>query len=191
MSDTDLDEELQYPDHPINTDEKEEGECTDQEDPDDMPPLVSADDKNTYPSDPWNDGDKFLQEGLYSLEPEPDYEEYGVPDGTIQRSEILHQVHSMHRCVDEVKRIVQTIITSQENVREILIQRAEVLFKVNNVQRSMGDVSKTVKKVSGTQEGMKDILRDLHDIIKDMERMDESEPQDTELLQKIKTLAKE
>ena len=41
LSDTDLDEELQHPDHPIDQDEKEEGECTDQEDPDDMPPLVS------------------------------------------------------------------------------------------------------------------------------------------------------
>ena len=43
LSDTDLDEELQHPDNPIDKDEKEEGKCTDQEDPDDMPPLVPDD----------------------------------------------------------------------------------------------------------------------------------------------------
>ena len=39
MSDTDLDEELQHPDCPIEVDTKEEGECTDEDDQD-MPPLV-------------------------------------------------------------------------------------------------------------------------------------------------------
>ena len=39
VSDTDLDEELQHPDHPIEVYTKEEGECTDQDDQD-MPPLV-------------------------------------------------------------------------------------------------------------------------------------------------------
>ena len=129
LPDTDLDEELQHPDHPIDQDEKEEGECTDQQDPEDMPPLVSDDDQ-AYPPYPLNDGAKLLQDKLYLLEPEPNYEEYGVPDGTIQRREILLQVTSMHRCIDEVKRIAQVISTSQENVREILIQRAEVWLKV-------------------------------------------------------------
>ena len=95
LSDTDLDEELQHPDHPIDQDEKEEGECTDQEDSEDMPPLVSDDDQ-ACPPDPWNDGAKFLQDRLYSLEPEPNYEEYGVIEGTILK------ISSMYRCVDEV-----------------------------------------------------------------------------------------
>ena len=64
LSDTDLDKELQHPDHPIDQDEKEEGECTDQEDLDDIPPLVSEDD-NTYPPDPWNDEAKTLQDNLF------------------------------------------------------------------------------------------------------------------------------
>ena len=34
MSDTDLDEELQHPDHPIEDSAKEEGECTDEDEPD-------------------------------------------------------------------------------------------------------------------------------------------------------------
>ena len=41
MSDTDLDEELQHPDHLIEDCIKEEGECTDEDDQD-MPPLVDV-----------------------------------------------------------------------------------------------------------------------------------------------------
>ena len=41
MSDTDLDEELQHPDHPIENYTKEEGECTD-EDESDIPPQMDA-----------------------------------------------------------------------------------------------------------------------------------------------------
>ena len=41
MSDTDLDEELQHPKHPIKSQDKEEGEWTDT-DEDDVPPLVDS-----------------------------------------------------------------------------------------------------------------------------------------------------
>ena len=86
MSDTDPDEELQYPNHPIEVDTKEEGEFTDQDDQD-MPPLldVSTDEAQTkeFLPDPWNDSAFTLQERLdqvrwESLEPEPNYELYGV-----------------------------------------------------------------------------------------------------------------
>ena len=86
MSDTDLDEELQHPDHLIEDCAKEEGECTD-EDEQDMPPLVdtSTDEAQTKecPLDPWNDSAFTLQERLdqirwESLEPEPNNELYGV-----------------------------------------------------------------------------------------------------------------
>ena len=82
MSDTDLDEELQHPDHPIKVDTKEEGECTDQDDQD-MPPLVdeSTDETQTkeFPPGPWNDSAFTLQERLDqvrwgSMETEPNYE---------------------------------------------------------------------------------------------------------------------
>ena len=67
MSDTDLDEELQHPDHPTDGDTKEEGECTDQDDQD-MPPLVddSTDEAQTkeFPPDPWNDSAFTLQDRL-------------------------------------------------------------------------------------------------------------------------------
>ena len=65
MSDTDMDEKLKQPDHPIEVDTKEEGECTDQDDQD-MPPLVdeSTDEAQTkkFPPDPWNDSALTLQE---------------------------------------------------------------------------------------------------------------------------------
>ena len=92
MSDTDLDEELQHPDHPIEDGTKEEGECTDEDDQD-MPPLVdvSTDEAQTkeFPPDPWNDSAFTLQERLdqikwESLEPEPNYELYGVNRGDEQ-----------------------------------------------------------------------------------------------------------
>ena len=58
MSDTDLDEELQHPDHPIGDCTKEKGECTDEDDQD-MPPVVdvSTDEAQTKecPPDPLND----------------------------------------------------------------------------------------------------------------------------------------
>ena len=89
MSDTDLDEELQHPDDPIEVDTKEEGECTDQDDQD-MPPLVneSTDETQTkeFPPDPWNDSAFTLQERLdqvrwESMETGPNYEMYGVERG--------------------------------------------------------------------------------------------------------------
>ena len=66
MSDTDLDEEFQHPDHPIE-DCAKEGECTDEDDQD-MPSLldVSTDEAQTKecPPDSWNDNAFTLQERL-------------------------------------------------------------------------------------------------------------------------------
>ena len=66
MSETDLDDKLQHPDHPIEDYAKEEGECTDQDEP-----LVDAshDEAQTkeYPPDPWNDSAFTLQERLNQI----------------------------------------------------------------------------------------------------------------------------
>ena len=65
MSDTDLDEELQHPKHPIASQDKEEGEWTDE---DDVPPLIDVSDEESkrkeLPPDPWNDTAFDLQEKL-------------------------------------------------------------------------------------------------------------------------------
>ena len=188
LSDTDLDEELQHPDHHIDKDEKEEGECTDQEDPDDMPPLVSDAD-HTYLPDPWNDGAKSLQERLYSLEPEPDYKGYGVPEGTIQRREILLQINGMHRCVDEVKRTVQAISNSQNNVQEI--SKAEILYKVNTINRSVENILASMEQVGESQNRVKDILGDLYEIIKDTREWKMVNLKTLNYYRRLMTLAKE
>ena len=129
MSDTDLDEELQHPEHPIKVDTKEEGECTDQDDQD-MPPLVddSTDEAQTkeFPPDPLNDSAFTLQERLdqvrwESMEPEPNYELYGVERGDEQRQEILPEVGRMHRYVDQMKKMLQSIGESQDNLKDFMI----------------------------------------------------------------------
>ena len=105
MSDTDLDEELQHPDHPIEVDTKEEGECTDEDDQN-TPPFVdvSTDETQTkeFPPDPWNDSAFTLQERLdqvrrESMEPESNYELYGVDKGDEQRLGILL---NLEKCID-------------------------------------------------------------------------------------------
>ena len=194
MSDTDLDEELQHPDHPIEDYTKEEGECTDQDEPN-IPPHASHDETQTkeYPPDPWNDSAFTLQVRLNqirweSLKPEPNYEEYGVSRDERQRQEILLQVGRMHRCVDQMKSMMQSISNSQDNLKDFLNQRAEVLLKVNQINRSVKDVTYTVNDVSEAQDSIKNILKDLYDIINDMNR-DRNEPQDFELLQKINDIS--
>ena len=127
MSDTDLDEELQHPEHPIEVDTKEEGECIDEDDQD-MPLLVdgSTDEAQTkeFPPDPWNDSAFTLQERLdqvrwESMEPEPNYELYGVERGDEQRQEILFEVGRMYRCVEQMKKMLQSIGESQDNLKEL------------------------------------------------------------------------
>ena len=44
-------------------------------------------------------------------------------------------------------------------------------------------------EVGESQNRVQEILGDLYDIIKDMNRMDDGEPPDTELLQKIKDIS--
>ena len=65
MSDTDLDEKLQQPDHSIEDYTKEEGECTDEDEPD-IPPQVDSSTEEAQtrecPPDPWNDSAFTLQD---------------------------------------------------------------------------------------------------------------------------------
>ena len=123
MSNTDMDEGLQQSGQPIQVDTKEEGECTDQDDQD-MPPLVDestdeAQTKDFPPADPWNDSAFTLQERLDqvrwdSLEPEPNFELYGYNRCDDQRQEILLEMGRIHRCVDQIKKMLQSIGESQE-----------------------------------------------------------------------------
>ena len=184
MSDTDLDEELQHPKHPIASQDKEEGEWTDT-DEDDVPPLVDISDEESkgkeLPLDPWNDTAFDLQEKLKRwdlIEPEPDYEEYGLTRDDLQRLNLHHQVERMHRCVDEMKIMLKTISTSQDDMKKLMTQRAEVLLKIIQTKRMVKDVNHSIETVSESQDSIKNILKDLYDIINSMNKYDRSDSQD-------------
>ena len=184
MSDTDLDEELQHPKHPIASQDKEEGEWTDT-DEDDVPPLIDVSDEESkgkeLPPDPWNDTAFDLQEKLkrWDLkEPEPDYEEYGLTRDDLQKQNLQHQVERMHRCVDEMKIMLKTISTSQEDMKKLMTQRDEVLLKIIQTNRMVKDVNQSIETVSESQDSIKNILKDLYDIINSMNKYDRSDSQD-------------
>ena len=181
-SDTDLDEELQHPKHPIPSQDKEEGEWTDE---DDIPPLIDISDEESkgkeLPPDPWNDTAFDLQEKLTRwdlMEPEPDYEEYGLTREDLQRHNLQHQIQRMHRCVDEMKIKLKTISTSQEDMKKKMTQRDEVLLKITQTNRMVKDVNHSIETVSESQDSIKNILKDLYDIINYMNKYDKSDSQD-------------
>ena len=184
MSDTDLDEELQHPKHPIKSQDKEEWEWTDT-DEDDVPPLVDISDDESkgkeLPPDPWNDTAFDLQEKLKRwdlIEPEPDYAEYGLTRDDLQRLNLQHQVERINRCVDEMKVMLKTIGTSQEDMNKLMTQRAEVLLKIIQTNRMVKDVNQSIETVSESKDSIKNILKDLYDIINSMNKYDRSDSQD-------------
>ena len=168
-SDTDIDAGLQQADQPIEVDTKEEGECTDQDDQE-MPPLEdeSMDDESqarTFPPDPWDDSAFTLQDRLdqvrwESLEPEPNFETYGYDRGEEQRQEIFLEMERIHRCVDQVKKMLQSISESQENLKDFMIQKATIKLQVNQISRDVQGITQSINTVSESQDSMKNILKD-------------------------------
>ena len=133
-SNADMDAGLQQADQPIEVDTKEEGECTDQDDQD-MPSLedesMDAEPQTKpFPPDPWNDSAFTLQDRLNqvrweSLEQEPNFELYGYNRGDEERQEILLEMGRIHRCVDQVKKMLKSIDESQENQKDFMIQKQQ------------------------------------------------------------------
>ena len=182
MSDTDLDEELQHPKYPIASQDKEEGESTDEEK---IPLLIDGSDgeskERELPPDPWNDTAFDLQEKLRGwdlIEPEPDYEEYGLTRDDLQRHNLQQQVERMHRCVDEMKIKLKTISTSVEDMKKLMTQKDELLLTITQTKRMVKDVSQSIETVSESQDSIKNIMKDLYDIIKSMNKYDKSDSQD-------------
>ena len=190
-SDIDMNAGLQQADQPIEVDTKE-GECTDQDDQD-MPPLEDEfmDDESqikTFPPDPWNDSAFTLQDRLNqvrweSLEPEPNFELYGYDRGEEQRQEILLEMGRIHRCVDQMKKMLQSIGKSQENLKDFMIQKATIKLQVNQISRDVQGLTQSIDTVSESQVSMKNILQDLYDIINEMNNPNRGDPTDFELMQ--------
>ena len=196
VSDTGMDAGLQQADQPIEVDTKEERECTDQDDQD-MPPLEdeSTDESTkTFPPDPWNDSAFTLQDRLdqvrwESLEPEPNFELYGYNRGDEQRQEILLEMGRIHRCVDQMKKMLQSIGESQENLKDFMIQKATIKLQVNQISRDVQGITQSIDTVSESQDSMKNILKDLYDIINEMNNPNGGDSTDFELMQKINDIS--
>ena len=200
-SDTDSDagqQQAGQPDQPIEVDTKEEGECTDQDDQD-MPPLedASMEDEtqtNTFPPDPWNDSAFTLQDRLNqvrweSLEPEPNFELYGYDRSDEERKDILIEMGRMHRCVDQMKKMLQSIGESQENLKDFMMQKATIKLQVNQISRDVQGITQSIDTVSESQYSIKNILQDLYDIINEMNNPNRSDSPDVELMQKINDIS--
>ena len=94
----------------------------------------------------------------------------------MQRLNLQHQVERMHRCVDEMKVMLKTISTSQEDMKKLMTQRTEVLLKIIQTNRMVKDVKHSIETVSESTDSIKNIVKDLYDIINAMNKYDEVIP---------------
>ena len=79
------------------------------------------------------------------IEPEPDFEEHGLTRDDLQRQNLQHQVERMHRCVDEIKIMLKTISTSQEDMKKLMTQTDEVLLKIIQTNRMVKNVNQSIE----------------------------------------------
>ena len=88
-----------------------------------------------------------------------------------------------------MKKMLQSIGESQDNLKDIMIQKATIKLQVNQISRNVEEITHSVNAVSESQDSIKSILKDLYDIINDMNNPDRSDSQDFELLQKINDIS--
>ena len=176
---------------------KEEEECTDQDDQE-MPPLEDAsmeeDENNTFPPDPWNDSAFTLQDKLNqlrweSLEPEPNFELYGYASYDEERKNMLIEMGRMHRCIDQMKRTLQSISESGENLKDFMIQKATIKLQVNQISRDVQGIIQSIHSLSEAQHLIRDFLHGFYDIIKEMNNPNRGDPMDFELMKKINDIS--
>ena len=74
----------------------------------------------------------------------------------------------MHRCIDQMKRTLQSINESQENLTDFMIQRSTIKLQVNQISRDVQGIMKSIDSVGDSQYSIKKILQDLYDIINEM-----------------------
>ena len=55
--------------------------------------------------------------------------------------EILLEVGRMHRCVDQMKKMLQSIGEYQDNLKDFITQRAEVKLQVNQISRNVEEIT--------------------------------------------------
>ena len=193
MSDLDLNEELH---HPRNPDEdKEDEEWTDE---DEMPPLIDASDEesrgNELPPDPWNDDAFALQEyGLtrenlqkFNHQNQVDRIHRCITDIRMKlniitssqedmrtsmnkRDEVLLKIIQTNRLVTEVNHSVETVMESQDSIKNILKDLYDIINCMNKYDKTdshdfvkkMDKISRRMTQIDLGQERVKEAMTDL------------------------------
>ena len=168
-----LSEELQHPKCPIA--DKEDGEWTDE---DEMPPLIDASDEesrgNELPPDPWNDDAFALQEyGLtrenlqkFNHQNQVDRIHRCITDIRMKlniitssqedmrtsmnkRDEVLLKIIQTNRLVTEVNHSVETVMESQDSIKNILKDLYDIINCMNKYDKTDSqDFVKKMDKIS-------------------------------------------
>ena len=120
---------------------------------------------------------------------DPNFEAYGYDKGEEQRQEIFQEIGRIHRCVDQMKKMLQSISESQESLRDFMIQKATIKLQVNQISRDVQGITQSINAVSESQDNMKNIIKDQYDIINAMNNANRGDPMDFELMQKINDIS--
>ena len=67
----------------------------------------------------------------------------------------LQQVNSMHRCVDQIKTILQSVCKSQEHLKTQLTQKVEVQLQLNQISSDVADMAHSIYNVNESQDSIK------------------------------------
>ena len=95
----------------------------------------------------------------------------------------------MYRCVDQMKKMLQSIGEFRYNLNDFVIQNATIKLQMNQISRNVEEIIHTVNTASESQDSIKSILKDLYDIINDMNNPNRGDSPDFELLQKINDIS--
>ena len=90
---------------------------------------------------------------------------------------------------DQIKRTLQSISESQDNLTDFMIQKATIKLQVNQISRDVQGIMQSIDSVGESQYSTKKILQDLYDIINEMNNPNRDDPMDYELMQKINDIS--
>ena len=102
---------------------------------------------------------------------------------------MLIEMGRMHRCIDQMKRTLQSISESQENLTDFMIQKATIKLQVNQISRDVQGIMQSIDSVSEAQRLIRDVLIGFQDIIIKMNNPNRGDPMDFELMQKINDIS--
>ena len=102
---------------------------------------------------------------------------------------MLIEMGRMHRCIDQMKRTLQSISEYQENLKDFMIQKATIKLQVNQISRDVQGIIQSIDSVSEAQHLIRNFLHGFYDIIKEMNNPNRGDPMDFELMKKINDIS--